>query len=45
MIGTSSSYSWLDNRCGLKPIYSLQANTVIEGGQYVVTVIASRIGE
>ena len=45
MIGTSSSYSWLDNRCGNKPIYSLQANTVIEGGQYIVTVIASRIGE
>ena len=45
MIGTSSSYSWLDNRCGNKPIYSLQANTLVNSSQYIVTVIASRIGE
>jgi hypothetical protein len=45
LIGTSSSYSWLDNRCGTKPIYSLQANTLVNSSQYIVTVIASRIGE
>ena len=46
MIGSStSSYSWLDQRCGMKPIYALQANTVVEGSPYIITVIASRIGE
>lgn len=46
MIGSStSSYSWLDQRCGMKPIYALQANTVVEGSPYMITVIASRIGE
>lgn len=44
MIGSSSSYSWLDQRCR-KPVYALQANSVTEGGPYIITVIASRIGE
>jgi hypothetical protein len=45
MIGSSSSYSWLDERCGRNPIYALMANTVIEGGSYMVTMITSRVGE
>lgn len=45
MIGSSSAYTWLDERCGRKPIYALQANSVTEGGPYIITVIASRIGE
>jgi hypothetical protein len=45
MIGSSSAYTWLDQRCGRKPIYALQANSVTEGGPYIITVIASRIGE
>jgi len=45
MIGSSSAYTWLDQRCGRKPIYALQANSVTEGGPYTITVIASRIGE
>lgn len=44
MIGSSSAYTWLDQRCR-QPIYALQANSVTEGGPYVITVIASRIGE
>jgi hypothetical protein len=45
MIGSSASYTWLEERCGRKPIYALQANSVTEGGSYTITVIASRIGE
>lgn len=45
MIGTSTAYTWLDSRCGRKPIYALMANTMVEGGGYIITVIASRIGE
>ena len=45
MIGESSAYTWLDERCGRKPIYALMANTMVEGGGYIITVIASRIGE
>jgi hypothetical protein len=44
MIGESSSYSWLDNRCN-RPIYALLANTVVTGGGYIVTVIASPLGK
>lgn len=45
MIGESSSYSWLYNNCYGKMIYALQANTAVQGNQYVITVISSRIGE
>lgn len=45
MIGQSSSYSWLQTTCSGKPIYALQANTVVEGVNYLITVIAARVGE
>jgi hypothetical protein len=45
MIGTSSSYSWLDQRCEKRQIYTLMANTIIEGGSYMMTIISSPIGE
>lgn len=45
MIGSSSAYTWLDERCGRKPIYALQANSIMEDGSYIITVMASRIGE
>jgi hypothetical protein len=45
MIGSSSSYSWLDQRCEGKPIYTLIANSIVEGGSYIITIISSPIGE
>lgn len=44
MIGSSSSYSWLDQRCSGVSIYTLMANTVVEGGSYMITIISSPIG-
>ncbi len=44
MVGESYAYTWLDVRC-TKFIYGLQANTIVSGGLYFITVIAARIGE
>lgn len=45
MIGQSSAYTWLDESCGRKLIYALLATTITDEDNYIITVIASRIGE
>lgn len=45
MIGNSSSYTWLDEKCIRKIIYGLMASTIIDNDSYMITIITSRIGE